>query len=74
MTEPVVVTSPHDQRVPKPGLILVMATAGFALTFWAWALLGPLGSALRAELGLSAFEQAALVAVPVIVVPPRRGS
>jgi NNP family nitrate/nitrite transporter-like MFS transporter len=47
--------------------MLVMATTGFGLTFWAWALLGPLGSALREELGLSAFEQAVLVAVPVIV-------
>lgn len=67
MIEPVVVKSSTDGPGPKPGLILAMATAGFALTFWAWALLGPLGSALREELGLSAFEQAVLVAVPVVV-------
>jgi NNP family nitrate/nitrite transporter-like MFS transporter len=49
------------------GLMLAMATLGFALTFWAWALLSPLGSTLREQLGLSAFQQALLVAVPVLV-------
>ena len=49
------------------GLMLGMATIGFALTFWAWALLSPLGSTLREQLGLSAFQQALLVAVPVLV-------
>ena len=47
--------------------MLAMATIGFALTFWAWALLSPLGSTLREQLGLSAFQQALLVAVPVLV-------
>ena len=47
--------------------MLGMATIGFALTFWAWALLSPLGSTLREQLGLSAFQQALLVAVPVLV-------
>jgi len=49
------------------GLMLAMATIGFALTFWAWALLSPLGSTLREQLGLSAFQQALLVAVPVLI-------
>jgi NNP family nitrate/nitrite transporter-like MFS transporter len=49
------------------GLMLAMATIGFALTFWAWALLSPLGSTLREQLGLSAFQLALLVAVPVLV-------
>lgn len=49
------------------GLMLAMATLGFAVTFWAWALLSPLGSTLREQLGLSAFQQALLVAVPVLV-------
>jgi NNP family nitrate/nitrite transporter-like MFS transporter len=47
--------------------MLATATIGFALTFWAWALLSPLGSTLRERLGLSAFQQSLLVAVPVLV-------
>jgi NNP family nitrate/nitrite transporter-like MFS transporter len=47
--------------------MLVLATLGFMLTFWAWALLGPLGPALRESLDLTAFEQSLVVAVPVVV-------
>jgi NNP family nitrate/nitrite transporter-like MFS transporter len=47
--------------------MLALATVGFAVTFWAWALLSPLGATLREDLGLSTFEQSLLVAVPVIV-------
>jgi len=47
--------------------MLAMATLGFAVTFWAWALLSPLGATLRDELHLSSFQQSLLVAVPVIV-------
>jgi MFS transporter, NNP family, nitrate/nitrite transporter len=47
--------------------MLALATVGFAVTFWAWALLSPLGAALREELGATAFQQSLLVAVPVIV-------
>lgn len=54
----------RDQR---PTLMLLLATVGFALTFWAWALLAPLGPMLRQELGLTSFEQSLIVAVPVIV-------
>ncbi|MGW6455077.1 MFS transporter [Streptomyces sp. NPDC055078] len=46
---------------------LVVATVGFTLTFWAWNLISPLGSAYKDRLGLSSFEQSLLVAVPVIV-------
>lgn len=67
MSESAVVSGPTARRETSRGLMLAMATGGFALTFWAWALLGPLGSALREELGLTAFQQAILVAVPVIV-------
>lgn len=48
-------------------LMLGLATVGFAVNFWAWALLSPLGPRFRESLGLSAFEQALLVAVPVVV-------
>ena len=52
------------------GLMLFMATLGFAVNFWAWALLSPLGPLFREQgtLGsLSESDVALLVAVPVIV-------
>ncbi|GAA0250550.1 NarK/NasA family nitrate transporter [Saccharothrix mutabilis subsp. mutabilis] len=48
-------------------LMLALATLGFAVNFWAWALLSPLGPLFKDSLGLSAFQQALLVAVPVVV-------
>jgi len=51
----------------QPYLMLGMAAVGFALTFWAWALLSPLGAHFKQALGLSSFQQALVVAVPVIV-------
>ena len=51
----------------SPWLMLALATAGFAVNFWAWALISPLGVAYREALGLTAFQQSLLVAVPVIV-------
>lgn len=47
--------------------MLSLATVGFAINFWAWALLSPLGPLFKDSLGLSAFQQALLVAVPVVV-------
>ncbi|REE96742.1 NNP family nitrate/nitrite transporter-like MFS transporter [Thermomonospora umbrina] len=47
--------------------MLLTATVGFAVNFWAWALLSPLGPRFQDELRLSSFEQALLVAVPVVV-------
>lgn len=46
---------------------LVMATIGFALTFWAWNLIAPMSDAYKERLGLSSFQQSLLVAVPVLV-------
>jgi len=54
----------------SPGLMLAMATIGFAINFWAWALLSPLGPLFREEgtLGeLSELQVSLMVAVPVIV-------
>lgn len=51
-------------------LMLVMATLGFAVNFWAWALISPLGPLFREEgtLGeLTESDVALMVAVPVIV-------
>ena len=51
----------------SPGLMLGLATLGFAVNFWAWALISPLGPKLKDSLHLSSFQQALIVAVPVIV-------
>lgn len=48
-------------------LMLALATVGFAVNFWAWALLSPLGPRFKDSLDLSSFEQSLLVAVPVVV-------
>ncbi len=47
--------------------VLFLATLGFLLNFWAWALIGPLGGAYGRELNLTGLEQSVLVAVPVVV-------
>jgi len=47
--------------------MLAMATLGFALNFWAWALLSPLAVTFTTALDLSPFQQSLLVAVPVVV-------
>jgi MFS transporter, NNP family, nitrate/nitrite transporter len=57
------------ERAPgvRPGVMLAIATLGFALNFWAWALLSPLGIHFKTALHLSSLQQAFLVAVPVVV-------
>jgi NNP family nitrate/nitrite transporter-like MFS transporter len=47
--------------------MLTLATLGFALNFWAWALLSPLGPRFKDSLHLTPFQQSLLVAVPVVV-------
>jgi len=51
----------------RAGLMLSLATLGFALNFWAWALLSPLAVSFTAALHLTPFQQSLLVAVPVVV-------
>lgn len=51
----------------KAALQLTLATVGFMLCFWAWALISPLGSAYGEDFGLSSFEQSLIVAVPVVI-------
>ncbi|GIH07858.1 MFS transporter [Rhizocola hellebori] len=46
---------------------LVLATIGFTVNFWAWALLGPLAPGVKERLGLGFAAQSLLVAVPVLV-------
>ncbi|MBY3552343.1 NarK/NasA family nitrate transporter [Modestobacter lapidis] len=47
--------------------MLAVATVGFTINFWAWALISPLGALYTQALGLSALQKSLLVAVPVIV-------
>ena len=46
---------------------LVLATFAFTACFYAWSLLGPLGPDLQDQLGLSEFQTALMVAVPVLL-------
>ncbi|GGL32425.1 MFS transporter [Planomonospora parontospora] len=46
---------------------LVLATAAFAVTFWAWNLIGPLARTYSGQLGLSPTQTSMLVAIPVLV-------
>ncbi|WP_235912296.1 MFS transporter [Ruania zhangjianzhongii] len=57
-------------RSPSPLLMLILATMGFAVNFWAWSLLSPLGPVFRdtGQLGALTESQVSLiVAVPVLV-------
>jgi MFS transporter, NNP family, nitrate/nitrite transporter len=51
----------------RPWIMLALATAGFAVNFWAWALLSPLGPKFKEVLHLTPVQQAFVVAVPVVV-------
>src|SRR6266540_548117 len=53
-------------RTATSAVQLAVATTGFLLTFWAWALISPLGARYAERLGLSSFQQALLVAVGVV--------
>lgn len=60
-------TVPAPPGTPGAGRNLILATLGFTVNFWAWALLGPLGPGVKERLGLSFAAQSLLVAVPVVV-------
>lgn len=65
---PGLATSAAAPELPRAAfLALALATAGFAVNFWAWALLSPLGPSLKQSLALSSTQQALVVAVPVVV-------
>ena len=56
--------------IGNPWVQLIMATLGFAVNFWAWALLSPLGPLFRANgvLGeITEGQVSLMVAVPVVV-------
>jgi NNP family nitrate/nitrite transporter-like MFS transporter len=60
----------HQPSTGSPSVMLALATIGFAVNFWAWALISPLGPLFRQQgtLGsLSESDVALMVAVPVVV-------
>lgn len=67
MNQPAPAASPQQSISARSWLMLATATLGFALNFWAWALLSPLGTHFKTTLHLSSFTQALLVAIPVVV-------
>lgn len=70
MTEQQVRADRGGSPAASQWIMLAMATVGFAINFWAWALLSPLGPMFRdsGALGkLSESDVALLVAVPVVV-------
>ena len=66
-TEAVHDSKPTVVTDPRAYTMLAMAAIGFTINFWAWALLSPLAIRFKNELDLTSFQQALLVAVPVIV-------
>ncbi len=68
--EPGPAPAPASAPVPDPGqanIALALCSTGFLLTFWAWALMGPLGATYKDALGLTSFQQSLVVALPVVV-------
>ncbi len=71
----IVTTVPEPDRptpttARSPWVMVAMATLGFAVNFWAWALISPLGPLFRTTGALGALTEsdvALLVAVPVVV-------
>lgn len=60
-------TGPGVQPRPGQAKNLALALWAFAITFWAWNLIGPLGVRYSEALSLSATHKALLVATPVLV-------
>jgi NNP family nitrate/nitrite transporter-like MFS transporter len=62
-------STPSTPRVELSGQRrnLALATLAFAVTFWAWNLIGPLGVRYTEQMHLSGSQKALLVATPVLV-------
>ena len=66
-TSPIDPPAPADHIRPGAYLQLLLATLGFGVNFWAWALISPLGPTYKAELALTPSQQSLVVAIPVLV-------
>lgn len=60
-------TAPSRPDPRQANTALALCFTGFLLTFWAWALMGPLGATYQEQLGLTSFQQSLVVALPVVV-------
>jgi NNP family nitrate/nitrite transporter-like MFS transporter len=56
---------PHERR--SNPVALGLALAAFTVCFFAWSMFGPLGPTLQDHLGLSEFQLAVVVAIPVVL-------
>jgi MFS transporter, NNP family, nitrate/nitrite transporter len=66
MTSPSTTAVSRATSTPR-GLNLALAAWVFAITFWAWNLIGPLAVRYAGELSLSATQKSLLIATPVLV-------
>lgn len=57
----------HTTARPGAGTNLALATVAFAVTFWAWNLVGPLSKTYTDALDLTPTQTSILVAFPVLV-------
>lgn len=57
----------NDGDLPGRGRNLALATWAFAVTFWAWNVIGPLTVHYAQHMGLNSNQKALLVATPVLV-------
>lgn len=58
---------PRSRASATAYLNLLVATVGFALTFWSWNLIAPLATTFQSKLGFSSLASSALTAVPVLI-------
>jgi NNP family nitrate/nitrite transporter-like MFS transporter len=61
------VSGPPSRPVPGQALNLALATWTFAITFWAWNLIGPLSTLYAKAMSLTTSQTALLVAIPILV-------
>jgi MFS transporter, NNP family, nitrate/nitrite transporter len=64
-TQPTQTTDPRSTSAQNRNLAL--ATLAFAISFWAWNMVAPLGVRYAEDMGLSAGQKSMLVATPVLV-------
>lgn len=55
------------KKTPSPLIPLFLATLALIVNFWAWSLLGPLGSKIASELSLNPIKLSVMLAIPVLV-------
>ncbi|AEI13512.1 MFS transporter [Cellulomonas gilvus] len=60
-------SAPVTRGTTPRALNLALAAWVFAITFWAWNLIGPLAVRYAEDMGLSASQKALLIATPVLV-------